>query len=74
MRTPIGTETVGKYFVDERGELWKHIAYSDRPTATLERVSEPQFVAMGDAESRMTAVVGSQLLDGFTLLIPEGDV
>jgi hypothetical protein len=54
--------TVGRYWVDGKGRVWKHISYAAQPTATLELV--------GTSE-RKRGVVGSPILEEFRLLVPE---
>lgn len=66
-RTRISEETFGKYFVDEQGELWRHVMYASSPTASMERVDGEH------AGEKRGGCVGSRILDGFTLLVPEGD-
>jgi hypothetical protein len=56
----LSDETVGTYFIDEHGDIWQHIAYTDRPTAALQRV--------GNGERR-SGVVGAAIFDGFTPLV-----
>lgn len=59
--------TLGSYWVDEHGEVWKHIVYSDQPTATLERVD----MARLGTRKRVGGVVGAPIFDGFTRLVKE---
>ncbi len=64
MNTPIGEATLGRYFLDERGQLWQHITYAASPTATLRQVGTEQYRG---------GCIGSPILDGFTLLVPEDE-
>lgn len=65
-RPPVLNEnTVGTYFIDEQGDIWRHIAYSHEPTATLEKVREPG--------KRVGGVVGAPIFEGFIALIESRD-
>lgn len=70
MRTPPGEATVGQLFVDEAGRVWRHISYSTQPTAGFERVDETAIPAL----QRLEGVIGSPLLAGLTLLVPEDEI
>lgn len=72
MSTPVNNATVGKFFIDERGDLWEHISYCANPTATFRRVGET-LVAPGACPTRMTAAVGAPLISQLRLLVPEGN-
>ena len=55
--------TLGRYFVDERGEVWQHITFCERPTASLRRVNDDAI--------RVGGAVGAPIFDGYVMLEPE---
>ncbi len=73
MTPPRFTEDdVGKFYADEKGDLWQLIAYASSPTATLERVTgQDAQVERDPRRDRIDAVVGAPLFDGFRKLVPE---
>ena len=40
----INSESVGKIFVDEKGEIWQLISYCQYPTATMKKVGTEETV------------------------------
>jgi hypothetical protein len=54
---------VGRYFVDEAGEVWQLIAYAGQPTVTFQKVKEPT--------ERRSGCVGSPIVSGLSLLTPQ---
>lgn len=69
--TQLSDETVGKFFVDKSGQVWRHIMFCDSPTATVERVE--MTGRAGAAPARVGGAVGSPILQdlGLRLLVPE---
>lgn len=55
-------DDLGKYFVDERNEVYKMIAYCEEPTITLKRVCDDEKIEFAE---------GSRLARSFTRLIPD---
>ncbi len=66
-------KTVGRYFLDAQGELWRHISYCAQPTATMEKVGTAAVArVLGSKELvRRGGAIGSPILSGFRLLVPE---
>jgi hypothetical protein len=59
------TDDVGDYYVYEDGSIWQLVSFSDRPTATLERVNKDC------GPDRRGGVVGAPVFAGFRKLVPE---
>lgn len=64
-RTPISEQTVGAVFVDEDGVLWQQIMFCAEPTAS--------FIKIGAPEVKKSGAVGSRILSGLTVMVPEGE-
>lgn len=63
---------LGSYYQHEDGTLWRLIAYTANPTATLERVVPAERF---DADPvRRSGVVGAPIMDGFTKMVPLADL
>lgn len=65
----VNQDDVGAFYEADGGELWRLIAYTDRPTATFERVV-PAPTPTG-APMHRTGVVGAPIFDGLRRLVPE---
>ena len=63
MNTRPSAETIGHLWVDEDGIIWRHVTYAAEPTASFEMVN--------DKTTRRGGVIGSPLLRGLRLLVPE---
>lgn len=63
--TSPGKDTLNSLWIDERGAVWQHVSYTDKPTAAFKNVSDPTL--------RLSGVVGSRLLADLRMLKPEGD-
>lgn len=67
----LSEETIGRYFVHTDGSVWRHVGYCAYPTATMQRVDAADRALPGGEPERRGGAVGSLILDGFTLLVPE---
>jgi len=54
---------LGEFYIDDERRVWQLIAYTDKPTATLRRVDDPDV--------RVSGVVGSQVLREYRRLVIE---
>lgn len=65
-------EDVGSFYADEKGDLWKLIAYCAVPTATLERVTgDPEQVRHDPGRDRIEGAVMAQAFEGFRKMVTE---
>jgi hypothetical protein len=66
-------ETLGTFWQDEEGQIWRHTSYCEHPTASFKLVLYADGVsAQDDGEPiRKGGAVGSPILDGLTILRPE---
>lgn len=60
-----GPDTLGHYWQDEIGNVWRQVSYTDQPTASFRRVD--------DESVRLSGVVNSLLLGSLRLLSVDGD-
>lgn len=59
--------SVGSFFLDEYGKLWRCISYTDGPSVTFEAV-EPES---NNLREIVGGVVGSNYVSRFRRLVPE---
>ena len=60
-------KSVGSYFTDDSGRLWRLIAYSDGPSVTFEAVTPEN----SNLREMVGGVVGSPFVNRFHRLVPE---
>lgn len=64
---------VGSFYLDDRGDIWRLIAYCDRPTATLERVTIDGRPAVStNRPAQVAGAVGAPIFHGYRRLTPDG--